>query len=1116
MSDGDGDDQRGEVEHLSRGQDYIESIARMLGDLQGTRTVIHELIQNADDAPGATKMRFTVTDASLEIRNDGQFEKCQDVATAECEWLADRQHRCDFHSFRTVGSGDKRTRLGTTGAFGIGFTAVYQLTDRPELIASGEHWVVNEMAARDDRIERRRVDQGPPGTTFRLPWAVTQSAFRTRLRQQPITPKAIDTFTAQLREFVPQAMPFLKRISSIEIEGDGSVTRVELRRTPDKLTIASTDGYEQTWVLLAGTFEAAARQLKSDHEKLIETDRSPAVSIAIPIGPQAGAGSLYATLPTEESAHMPLLINADFYPASDRKRIRFEDGPQAEWNRAAIASAADVVASNLSRLPAEVGDSRVAQLLLAARELEARAASDETDASFAAFWDEITTRLDTSAIVPALEGGYGTPRQVRLWNDEAELAAAPVLHGLGVELVAEPVKDDWYRLRSARVGIENLNLGHVVDALARRGLTGRWSQDEVPERLSRSALTDLWGLIDVLLSIKDRSNELSRAALGTCAIAPGWDGAVWPLNAVYQLDQSVQDLLDDLGVDAVFLDASRLGAGFPRLLTEIDQASPMQVLDLVEAALGPQCSATDLTRSQLLAWFFEHRVEFDDDLAPRRISELPIFPTASGPRPLSELALPGNFRDELGLATIVQLDDIDEMRTFFEALGAKQLSLATYCTDFLAPAIEGEELSELKREKAVRLLATRLSEVRDQQGVRSALRPLHLVQCADGEWRAGSDVYLRGDLAMLVGDAVPVATLPVIDKTAHRDLFEWLGAATAPRPRDVEARCQELARGPVQHRAIAEAIITYLGKRYAGDSETTKVDFASLRQIAWLPVEGDRSRGYRPDHVHLRFRKPLLATQAKFIDIAPTVERSTAEFLRWLGLGQEPKPEQVVAHLLASADENRPVGEDMWQYLNLHADDPALDSLHGKRCGVLLAAPWPARATRCRGGPNPGPCGRRVARHCRETWWRVGPVDRGRHPRRAVLLAPALSLFVRRLGTHGGHRRSQRRRSGPRRHELASNPERGVLPGLADACGTFRPGRRRETDRTAGRHVGGACTRRCPESKRCGHHADCRAVPSRTWWCPAGATRWSTSAPGSCLGRGAPTVDRPARPTNRR
>src|SRR5438045_1955098 len=106
---------------LSRGWDHLRSIARTLGDLQGADTVIHELIQNADDAPGVSLMQFTVSDDALTVWNDGEFAACSDVTTPECDSLPEIGYRCDFHSFRNLGAGDKRNRTGTTGAFGIGF-----------------------------------------------------------------------------------------------------------------------------------------------------------------------------------------------------------------------------------------------------------------------------------------------------------------------------------------------------------------------------------------------------------------------------------------------------------------------------------------------------------------------------------------------------------------------------------------------------------------------------------------------------------------------------------------------------------------------------------------------------------------------------------------------------------------------------------------------------------------------------------------------------------------------------------------------------------------------------------------------------------------------------------
>lgn len=92
----------------------------------------HELIQNADDAPTATSMCFDIKDDALIVDNDGVFSDCGSVEEAECPWKSIRGHRCDFHRIRNIASGDKRSEPNTTGAFGIGFITVYQITDRPE------------------------------------------------------------------------------------------------------------------------------------------------------------------------------------------------------------------------------------------------------------------------------------------------------------------------------------------------------------------------------------------------------------------------------------------------------------------------------------------------------------------------------------------------------------------------------------------------------------------------------------------------------------------------------------------------------------------------------------------------------------------------------------------------------------------------------------------------------------------------------------------------------------------------------------------------------------------------------------------------------------------------
>ena len=120
--------------YLPRGLDYLGDLGSKLKDLQGFATLAYELIQNADDAPDVSQIRFDVRDDALYVENDGWFSDCQQMESRECPWKNDpgKNRRCDFHRFQWVAGADKREQAGTTGNFGIGFISVYQITDHPE------------------------------------------------------------------------------------------------------------------------------------------------------------------------------------------------------------------------------------------------------------------------------------------------------------------------------------------------------------------------------------------------------------------------------------------------------------------------------------------------------------------------------------------------------------------------------------------------------------------------------------------------------------------------------------------------------------------------------------------------------------------------------------------------------------------------------------------------------------------------------------------------------------------------------------------------------------------------------------------------------------------------
>ena len=127
------------------------------------------MTQNADDAESATRIRFTVTDAEFVVWNDGTFTDCR-VDQETCPW----DPVCNLHAFGRFAGRTKANIARMTGEFGVGFTAVYRITDAPELLYDAEHWFLHEMAPEEERLKPCQGDCGRPhdagGTTFVLPW----------------------------------------------------------------------------------------------------------------------------------------------------------------------------------------------------------------------------------------------------------------------------------------------------------------------------------------------------------------------------------------------------------------------------------------------------------------------------------------------------------------------------------------------------------------------------------------------------------------------------------------------------------------------------------------------------------------------------------------------------------------------------------------------------------------------------------------------------------------------------------------------------------------------------------------------------------------------------------
>lgn len=910
---------------IGRSIAHLGFIAEKLGDLHGPSTVVNELLQNADDAH-ATQVRFTVSDASLTVWNDGTFARCADplAAVEDCSWLGEKGNRCDFHSFRLVAGRDKQLRDETTGAFGIGFTSVYQLTDHPVLTSNGERWTMDESAPEQERILVGVFPTGHVGTTFELPWARASTDLRRQLQQEPLDDAYISGFGRVLREAVPAALVFLKNVDQVIVEDEASVWRCIRRDEGDIRVIMSDGGDRRRTLLIEGSFVEVADHLKRRHS-VINPRRSPSVTVAVPLEADAPVGRLYATLPSEQYTDLPISIDATFFPATDRKRIRFDDDAVSEWNRAAIDGAASLISSNIERVAEALGNRGFIDFLTRAKGLAQtdRPTNDHVDS----IWENVLAVLPQAAVVPIVgASGRVSLDSARFWADPSEADAADLLAPYGLHLIAPEVKNEWWSLRGGPVQVQPLTLREVLD----RWLSTRFPPVRAGELLDPSDGSDrIWPLVSTLIT-RGSSGEV-LAALRRCALIPDLEGRLHPVEQARRWDDDTLRLRRTLGLFVPVVDETRLEAA-PGLLDLVpsfhaDDLLPALV-DVIEERdeLAPEKLAEAL-RWWSARWVAEGSKELGDELLAT-----PLVGTARGLVSLGDLSLPGTFTDPLDLADVLALPRLEDLRSFLRNLGMRELTFGVYCVDHVGPAIEAGGVDSSLIGAFVELLAKHHSSVWNDDAVRATLSELELVLCDDGRRRRGCDTYLGSGIRDVIGDdAAVAASIGGVAPGHSRTVLEWLGAEAEPRPEHLRARLAWLADGPAQRRQAAMAILEFAHRLLDLHPDRLANRYSFLQDEPWLPVKG-RGRGAVPRTLFDEFRAFLFESQGDFVDLPRTFQRDHAAILRWLDVGSEPTVRLVVDHLLHQAKRREPVRDAVYPWLNDNAPSPEVADLRDAAC----------------------------------------------------------------------------------------------------------------------------------------------------------------------------------------
>jgi hypothetical protein len=917
---------------LSRSADHLGTLATTLRDLVGPESILNELTQNADDALGegghATTIRFTVSPDHLEVWNDGTFSDCGfQRESRTCPWKESRGQACDLHAFRLFAGRNKSRDSGKTGAFGVGFTSVYQLTDHPELLTGDWHWTLDESADENDRIQVCEAaacarEHGRQGTTFVLPWAREQTLLRTELGVPPVSDEMIRALEAVL-ERPADALLFLKRVRAIEtITSTGP--RRYFRYDEDLGPVISDGTTKTSWLVITADLGTQADEIIEDSRGLIEPDRDQDVSVAIPLHAEPKQGVLYASLPTQTASGFGGHINASFFPKTDRKGVRFDNDPESAWNRLAVRVAAQLLADKADLVLEAVGPKRLWELLVEVEQLRQQVDKRAVDEAFLEFAIALAQVVPSLAAIETVSGARSLPREALLPRSTDIYSNANVLEDLGLRLISQELHPLVHGTSFTRFGIAVLAPYHLVEHLTSAGITNAARLSESP--LKGGGVTGVLKTLEILGGL---TNLAGVPGIADVAIVPCRNGWVAPASGSVIAGDDEAALFELIDPDLQIVDESLVNELCPRLSSVCPRLTLSGAADVL---LAQGADVLQSLAADILEWLDGRSGQLDAG-SVAKFAALPIYPSSDGTfYPLGELSLRSGFSDPLGIAELVDDQVVQGHTDLLRKLGARELDVVEYFTRHVIPRAHDMTLPVHKARGVLEVISASRARLETAQ---IDFSQIPVVPCQDGELHRPADVYLDSRDVRLIAPSDPIA-----DTTGFPpyliEILIGLGVARAPRLESIAAaalRLSEDERPP--EKDVAEAIL-----RAAHDQQGTAADLPSvlspLMDLAWLPTAGGGRRP--PAGVLPTNQRYLYGRQGAELDLPPRVQTDYFRTLEWLGMPSAPSTEVVARHLRHSADNGHEVNSQVYVVLSRAADSPHVQALRDVGC-IQLSTP---------------------------------------------------------------------------------------------------------------------------------------------------------------------------------
>ncbi|TRY91660.1 hypothetical protein DNTS_003327, partial [Danionella cerebrum] len=149
------------IEQCGQFEPITQRIKNILKEYDEEIDLFKELLQNAEDA-GASTCQFLVDFRKHRDPPESLFDTGMALCNGPCLWVFNNQlfSEEDWTNIVKVGSASKENKVDMIGKFGLGFNAVYHVSDIPSILSGNTLLILDPNVS---HLEKHIVSQGNPG-----------------------------------------------------------------------------------------------------------------------------------------------------------------------------------------------------------------------------------------------------------------------------------------------------------------------------------------------------------------------------------------------------------------------------------------------------------------------------------------------------------------------------------------------------------------------------------------------------------------------------------------------------------------------------------------------------------------------------------------------------------------------------------------------------------------------------------------------------------------------------------------------------------------------------------------------------------------------------------------